>query len=167
MSWISPVTNRTQEDVDLVIQYEKIGYDNLTTEQKIVWNAGMIGALNASDLNRIEGNIQYLANLLEIRGLIVKTNWKMNDICRNSDFRRILDNLESIKDEFDLQFEYEVELPDVPDLPLNSYQKINDIENIIYIIHDALERSLLWSNLVTSDIEEFMTSDGENFEVVS
>ena len=96
MSWIAPITNRTQEDVDLVIQYEKIGYDNFTTEQKVVWNAGMIGALNASDLNRIEGNIQYLANLLGVKGLIVKTNWKMNDICRNSDFRRILDNLESI-----------------------------------------------------------------------
>ena len=42
MSWIAPITNRTQEDVDLVIQYEKIGYDNFTTEQKVVWNAGMI-----------------------------------------------------------------------------------------------------------------------------
>ena len=73
MSWIAPITNRTQEDVDLVIQYEKIGYDNFTTEQKVVWNAGMIGALNASDLNRIEGNIQYLANLLGVKGLIVKT----------------------------------------------------------------------------------------------
>ena len=112
-------------------------------------------------------NIQYLANLLGVKGLIVKTNWKMNDICRNSDFRRILDNLESIKDEFDLQFEYEVELPSIPDLPLNSYQKINDIETIIYTIHETMERSLLWSNLVTSDIEEFITSDGENFGVVS
>ena len=77
-----------------------------------------------------KGNIQYLANLLGVKEIIVKTNWKMNDICRNSDFRRILDNLEFIKDEFDLQFEYEVELPSVPDLPLNSYQ----LKNIIPIL---------------------------------
>ena len=74
MAWITPIINRTQADVDLVIEYGNIGYNNLTPEQKAVWDAGMIGALNAKDLNRIELNIQYLANLLEVGNLLIKSN---------------------------------------------------------------------------------------------
>lgn len=167
MAWITPIINRTQADVDLVIEYGNIGYNNLTPEQKAVWDAGMIGALNAKDLNRIELNIQYLANLLEVGNLLIKSNWKMSDICRSSDFNRILSNLDAVKNKFNIDFEYEIPLPATPDLPLNSFDKINDIENILYIIHENLIQVYSWSNFITSETQEFITSDGEKFRVVN
>lgn len=161
MSWITPIIDRTQADVNLVLEYDNIGYNNLTPEQKAVWNAGMKGALNASDLNRIENNIQYLASILELYNLNIKTNWQMSDVPRNNDFNRILSNLNALKDKFHLK--YDISLPETPNLPLNSYEKINDIENILYIIN----RSFNFVNFITSDGKVFVTSDGKIFMVAT
>jgi hypothetical protein len=161
MSWITPIIDRTQADVNLVLEYDNIGYNNLTPEQKAVWNAGMKGALNASDLNRIENNIQYLASILELYNLNIKTNWQMSDVPRNNDFNRILSNLNALKDKFHLK--YDISLPETPDLPLNSYEKINDIENILYIINQSFN----FVNFITSDGKVFVTSDGKIFMVAT
>ena len=161
MSWITPIIDRTQADVNLVLDYDNIGYNNLTPEQKAVWNAGMKGALNASDLNRIENNIQYLASILELYNLNIKTNWQMSDVPRNNDFNRILSNLNALKDKFHLK--YDISLPETPDLPLNSYEKINDIENILYIINQSFN----FVNFITSDGKVFVTSDGKIFMVAT
>lgn len=161
MSWITPIIDRTQADVNLVLEYDNIGYNNLTPEQKAVWNAGMKGALNASDLNRIENNIQYLASILELYNLNIKTNWQMSDVPRNNDFNRILSNLNALKDKFHLK--YDISLPETPNLPLNSYEKINDIENILYIINQSFN----FVNFITSDGKVFVTSDGKIFMVAT
>lgn len=161
MSWITPIIDRTQADVNLVLEYDNIGYNNLTPEQKAVWNAGMKGALNASDLNRIENNIQYLASILELYNLNIKTNWQMSDVPRNNDFNRILSNLNALKDKFHLK--YDISLPETPNLPLNSYEKINDIENILYIINQSFN----FVNFITSDGKVFVTSDGKIFRVAT
>lgn len=161
MSWITPIIDRTQADVNLVLEYDNIGYNNLTPEQKAVWNAGMKGALNASDLNRIENNIQYLASILELYNLNIKTNWQMSDVPRNNDFNRILSNLNALKDKFHLK--YDINLPETPNLPLNSYEKINDIENILYIINQSFN----FVNFITSDGKVFVTSDGKIFMVAT
>lgn len=161
MSWITPIIDRTQADVNLVLEYDNIGYNNLTPEQKAVWNAGMKGALNASDLNRIENNIQYLASILELYNLNIKTNWQISDVPRNNDFNRILSNLNALKDKFHLK--YDISLPETPDLPLNSYEKINDIENILYIINQSFN----FVNFITSDGKVFVTSDGKIFMVAT
>lgn len=161
MSWITPIIDRTQADVNLVLEYDNIGYNNLTPEQKAVWNAGMKGALNASDLNRIENNIQYLASVLELYNLNIKTNWQMSDVPRNNDFNRILSNLNALKDKFHLK--YDISLPETPNLPLNSYEKINDIENILYIINQSFN----FVNFITSDGKVFVTSDGKIFMVAT
>lgn len=161
MSWITPIIDRTQADVNLVLEYDNIGYNNLTPEQKAVWNAGMKGALNASDLNRIENNIQYLASILELYNLNIKTNWQISDVPRNNDFNRILSNLNALKDKFHLK--YDISLPETPNLPLNSYEKINDIENILYIINQSFN----FVNFITSDGKVFVTSDGKIFMVAT
>lgn len=161
MAWITPIIDRTQADVNLVLEYDSIGYNNLTPEQKAVWSAGMKGALNASDLNRIENNTKFVASALGLYNLNVKTNWQMSDVPRNSDFNRILSNLNTVKDRARTRFD--VNLPETPSLPLNSFEKINDIENILYIIYSNFS----FKSFITSDGKEFITSDGKKFLVVN
>lgn len=161
MAWITPITDRTQADVNLVLEYDSIGYNNLTPEQKAVWNAGMKGALNASDLNRIENNIQFVASILELYNLNIKTNWQMSDVPRNNDFNRILSNLNDVKDKARERFS--INLPETPSLPLNGFEKINDIENILYIIYNSFQ----FRSFITSDGKEFIVYEGEHFMVAS
>ena len=159
MAWITPITDRTQADVNLVLEYDNIGYNNLTPEQKSVWNAGMKGALNASDLNRIENNIKFLASSLELYNLNINTNWQMSDVPRNNDFNRILSNLNAVKGKARERFG--INLPETPSLPLNGFEKINDIENILYIIYSNFQ----FRSFITSDGKEFVVYDREKFLV--
>lgn len=167
MTWITPITDRTQEDIEILKKYELIGYNNLSESQKEIWRLGMRGALNATDLNRIEINTQYLANLLDVNGLEIKRNWEIKDICLDADFNRILGNIDILKDQFCLDFEYEILLPETPDIPINDYEKLNQVEYILDVMHDYLVKVLNWSILSTSDTRDFATCDGEEFMVVN
>lgn len=59
MSWQTPVTDRTKSDVD----YAKANESNSEHNK---------GALNYTDLNRIEGNYKYAADILREGGYFVK-----------------------------------------------------------------------------------------------
>jgi len=65
-SWITPITDRTQADVDRAKYLMEKGYENFTPEEKAEWDAGLKGCLNRSDLERILNNIELLAEVLEI-----------------------------------------------------------------------------------------------------
>ena len=135
MEWITPIIDRTQADVNLVLEYDNI--------------------------NRIENNIQFVASILELYNLNIKTNWQMSDVPRNNDFNRILNNLNAVKDRAHERFG--IDLPETPSLPLNSFEKINDIENILYIIYG----NFTFRSFITSDGKEFVTSDGKKFLVAT
>ena len=94
--WITPINNRTQEDVDKVKMYDELGYENLDTSQQQEWISGMIGALNATDMNRIENNISYINELLSVRGETSKTDWTMLDIFGEQDAKRIIVQIKSL-----------------------------------------------------------------------
>ena len=92
----------------------------------------MKGALNASDLNRIESNQQYILSLLSAQyTLTFKTDWLMTDFIEDSDENRILSNLKTLMQSFDFN-----EQTVVPDEPLNYFEKINQIESIILQMYD-------------------------------
>lgn len=63
------VFDRTQADVDRVLALKnKIlmqGWSTLTEQEQTEWSAGMKGAYNASDLNRVGEAIGYVAELME------------------------------------------------------------------------------------------------------
>ncbi|MFQ9515343.1 MAG: hypothetical protein ACLRZ9_05905 [Eubacterium sp.] len=59
------VTDRTYSDAEKVSEFEKRGWQNLEEEERKEWISGMKGALNYTDLNRIQENtleiyIEYL-----------------------------------------------------------------------------------------------------------
>lgn len=58
---LSLITDRTQADVNRVVSFAKRGWSGLTEAEKTEWLAGMKGAYNATDLNRVGGAVNYLA----------------------------------------------------------------------------------------------------------
>ena len=91
-TWIEPVSDRTQEDVDFAIQ--KISE----------WIAGDIahnpllvhdlkGCLNVSDINRMENDVKYLSEKLNGYAYSVSTtskSWDKSGLPNETDISRIL-----------------------------------------------------------------------------
>jgi len=158
--WITPINNRTRADVDKVQMYDELGYENLDIEQQQEWINGMIGALNATDMNRIENNISYINELLTVRDETSKTDWTMLDIFGEQDANRIILQIKNLLTRFDL-----VNAPDVPDVPLNYYTKINDIETLLLLMYNK------WYNypsgyFKTNNNEYLVTNNQEKFKVL-
>lgn len=135
MEWIF---DRTQNDVNHVIDLnQKYISGTITDDEKAEWASDLKGALNASDLNRIEGNIAELASDISKEVLsfnaksIVTKQWSGTGLPRVSDFLRIRTNVQALRDAW-----YTTgTTPDTPDPPLNYFEKINDIERILHDLY--------------------------------
>lgn len=124
------VYDRKQEDVDLVKQLnEKMLTGTASAEEREVWKNGLKGALNNTDLNRIEENAERIAE--EIAVMVSVKTWNMAALPRASDYQRILQNVSKIRAGYGIMSD----TPPVPKQPLNTYQKWNDIEKILYGVH--------------------------------
>lgn len=132
------IYNRTQEDVDRV-KYLNNKYltGTITEEEKQEWSRDLIGALNVSDLERVEWNSDVIASFFN--KTIVTKRWKMGDIPRESDYKRIRDNVQEIRNMFPVSFET---LPPVPEQSLNTFQKWNGLEKILYNIYTIYQATL-------------------------
>lgn len=122
------VYDRTKNDVDEVRKLtEKYLDGTITEEERKKWMGDMKGALNISDMKRIEGNIMVISKFFSV--FPVGKTWNSSrDIPRESDFTRILGNIKKIRDAwFGLS-----NTPKTPARPLNTYQKWNDIEKILH-----------------------------------
>ncbi len=97
------VTDRTQEDVDK--QTEK-------------------GFLNAKDLRRIEKNNATIGDLVAVP-IQAKQDWRPGDLPRISDFSRILEHVRQLR-----AYAKRTTTPAVPEHPVNTWQKLNAIEQI-------------------------------------
>lgn len=85
------------------------------------------GFINASDMERVETNIELIAGYIAVP-VTVKKNWKIGDLPRVSDFKRIRDNVEKIRSGYVIR----ADTPETPVQPLNTWQKWNDLEQILY-----------------------------------
>lgn len=85
--------------------------------------------MNTADLNRIENNILYLAQLL---GCAVETKvWADGEFVFTADLERIKSNLQILTKAYKLT----PKSPDIPSMPYNLFSRWNDIEKIIYDIY--------------------------------
>lgn len=132
MEW---VYDRTQADVERVkVLNDKYAAGTISEEEKREWAAGMKGALNVADLNRIESNIREIAETLSV-SVTVKM-WGVNQLPRVSDFKRICDNVQRIRDAWSAL----KDTPATPDPPLITYQKWNAIERILHDVKLVYDR---------------------------
>ena len=95
------------------------------------------GCLNLADLNRIEGNIAYITEVMEsnlyfpdIRGRV----WTSSDIPNEDDMKRIIANTRSLISEYYKHYSS-------PELPVTmlSYRDINAIEENLYLLKQLLD----------------------------
>lgn len=121
------ITNRTQADVDRVKELAAKGWANMTTSEQAEWLAGMRGAYNYTDLNRVELAVQTLAEILGVT-VTVKTNWQATDVPKQADMNRYLDNIRKLR-------AMNTILSTTPVAPVNmaglTYRTANDIEQIL------------------------------------
>lgn len=113
--WIAPIYDRTAADV--AAGAEKCYF-------------------SANALNRIEGNIQYLADLLGAMGVQTRS-WAATDFLRRSDMQRILDNLSAVRDAY-----YALPgSPDIPAPPATLWSDVNAIEEVTWGIRELWQRN--------------------------
>lgn len=128
--WKNAVTDRTQSDVERVLELLKKGWQSFTHEEKETWQKGFKGALNRSDLERIQNNVQLLSDVLEL-DLVVE---EIPEIPKTNFYSALLTNVEAIRGAYCIH----TDTPPTPAAPLNTFQKWNDIEKILLDVYEIL-----------------------------
>lgn len=93
------------------------------------------GVLNAEDINRIENNTETIADKIAVP--VTVKSWSVGGLPRVSDYKRIRDNVERIRQGYGIRSD----TPVTPEQPLNTYQKWNDIERILFDVNDLYDRT--------------------------
>lgn len=115
------------------------------------------GCLNLSDINRIEGNIEYLAERMESYSYspnIHGKQWGRVDLPTQNDMQRIIENIRILISSY-----YPPHNP--PDLPTTmlSYEDINAIEENLFLLKqmlDCMESSFRKVGTITSGSTMFL-----------
>lgn len=154
--WKTPIFDRTQEDVDYAMH--KIAEwiaSNITSASIVGYD--LKGCLNASDINRIEDNISYLAEQLKSYHYPSDTSsksWVVTDLPNQGDITRIINNVKSLIDSF-------YQHPDAPALPggMQGYYEVNSIEenlSLIKALIDAMVNSFKKSGTIQAGGSMFL-----------
>lgn len=133
------ITDRTQADVERVRELAAKGFAAMTADEQAEWLAGMKGAYNASDLNRVGTALNYLAGrLASICGKSIawtaKTDWAVTDIITASQAAEYRRQIQDIRD----ALTYPAGTPDAPQLGRLTYTDANNIERILKLCEDLI-----------------------------
>lgn len=136
------ITGRTQADVERANYLNSLWVQRVwtgTPEELAEWEAGAKGAYNASDLNRVQEAMEYLAGVFGAYGYTVglqpMRTWAEGDIPTASDLDAYLANLAALRAVLDMPFT----TPAVPaDMALLTYIEANNIERILVDINQLL-----------------------------
>ena len=134
------VTDRTQADVERVKELAAKGFAAMTADEQAEWLAGMKGAYNAADLNRVGTALNYLAGRLgAICGRSItwtaKTDWAVTDIITASQAAEYRRQIQDIRD----ALTYPAGTPDAPELGRLTYTGANDIERILALCEELID----------------------------
>lgn len=127
------VFDRTQDDVERVRYLHNIGWDGMNSDQRKEWKAGMKGAFNISDVKRNENNCYVIAQMLNVSLVTYRDNFPEHPTSEY--FANLLSNVSVLRD---TGYRYS-DTPEVPEPPINSYQKVNDIERILHDVYEVFK----------------------------
>lgn len=153
------IYDRTQADVDRVFTLKnKIlagGLSSLSAEEKSEYMAGMKGAYNVSDLNRVGTAVEYIAQQFADQGYVVSVNpkkdWVVNAVPNVSQLEEYLQNIDTLRGVITVA----ESTPETPaNMALLNYVKANDIEQILFDVSTLLtnvEKQLYFSGEIFSN----------------
>lgn len=146
------ITDRTAADVTRVETLAAKGWAKLTDAEKAEWNAGMKGAYNASDMNRVGAAVKYVARQLRVMGYAAsidgRTDWTQSDAPTVPDLDAYLADIAALRDVIAVM----QTTPSAPELGdgLN-YSKDNAIEQIL-LDFDTLISSIPKNHYYSGDL---------------
>ena len=128
--WISPIYNRTQEDVDYAKSQIKLGNNSVIFK----------GCFTVSDINRIENNCRYIAdrlNVLLYTNSITTKVWDMYGLPNITEVKRLINNADAL-----IKAYHQSE--DAPALPetLLTYAQVNALERNLYLIKHLIDNMI-------------------------
>lgn len=138
------IYDRTQADVDdakaLISKYMR--GEVLDGYEQDLWERGLRGCYNTSDVNRVEYHTRELQNILNANGYNIQIDtrlWSKPDIMRYSDIVRYLGNINAILDAFGRS----ANAPKLPGIDRwIDYIAANDIEKILYVTRELIYGAL-------------------------
>lgn len=125
------IYDRTEKDVERVEELRSIGWKNLSEKQRKEWLDGLKGAFNLSDVKRNENNCYILAQLLNVSLVTYRDN--LPEYPNYEYFENLRKNVQALRD---VGYRFS-DTPEVPKQPINTYQKINDIEKILHDVYEV------------------------------
>lgn len=133
------ITDRTQADVDRVLALSAKGWAGMSPEERAEWSAGLKGAYNALDLNRVNEAMKYLADVFTSYGYTVSLQptptWSVGEIPTEEQMAAYLANVTALRAVLDMPST----TPAVPaDMALLTYIEANNIEQILTDIDQLL-----------------------------
>lgn len=137
------ITDRTAADVAEAkrLRDKLIVGEALTDEESARYFAGLRGAYNASDMNRVGAAVRYVASRLNAEGygayVEPKTDWQMEDIVRQSDWNKYLDEVRHLRRKLTLM-RTTPQITDGMYSGLKSYAEANAIEQILVDLDIAI-----------------------------
>lgn len=145
------ITDRTQSDVNHVKEItEKARTGTWTKTEQSEWLAGMKGALNYTDFNRIESGIQELGSIVGV-SVSVRTDWTVDGYMKVSDAARWLSNINSIR----AKCSGSSAIADTPEsMNKLDFSTMNQIEQILLDIETLAKTYVTFSG-------EYMTGEGQ------
>lgn len=132
------VTDRTQADVNRVSTLTAKWLDGtITNEEKAEWLAGMKGAYNFTDLNRVGRAVEFVGNLLFQGGhhihVTAKQDWTVADIPTQAQMNAFLTDLTLLKSSV-----RGITIPVPQNMDNLNFQTANQIEQLIIAVYDAI-----------------------------
>lgn len=147
------ITDRTQDDVNHVNELtNKVIANTATDDERAEWFAGMKGAYNATDFNRVNAAMEYINGWITNAGYSSEyvnqgVTWKLDDIQTTDNMNTYLKNVASIGSVFSLS-----EVPILPNsLAFLTYGGANAMEEIL-VLTDRLYPLLKRSHFVSGEV---------------
>ena len=148
-TWIEPVWQRTEADVEYALRLNnkivQYGWSSLTSQEQANWAAGLIGCLNAWDLNRIEIDTDFLRDLLLVYGYsagitTIKVDWDVEDLLESIELERLRANIQNLIDSYYSPEITGTQYPMPENMQKLNYKVLNNIENNLRLMKEMIHR---------------------------
>ena len=128
------ITDRTQSDVSRYLYLKSKSFSDMTAEEQLEWLSDLKGAYNFTDMNRVDGAVDYIVERLREVGSFtegIKTYrlWSREHLPTKKELEQYLENIRILRS----QFAVAASIPPVPsDMQMFTHKEANDIEKILF-----------------------------------